>query len=230
MDNQAVDFASLQNPEYEEFQPEWDWHLPEYYEDSAAIIAAVEVGARVGRAVVDGLLWCRKYVGSGNPLFEAYVDRPSDRPADIHGDEEITANANPIPIRVLAQAAEGLIPDAEQAHTIRSTTFQTHWAAMVRAEFCGYWGTRTEQLCAARWLRQQFEAINVRKAHIATAIPIILVLALVPTADEDTAYALSRSEEFMAAAGQLSWPRRLWRWARGRKTIAARYTHFTNVK
>jgi hypothetical protein len=225
MDNQYPDY--VEGHVYPEFQPEWNWRLPEREVGEAALRAAHDVSMLAADLVYTGLIWCAKYVGAHNPIHDFYTGSHNSRPAELYDEDELH-DFPPVPLPVLG--GDCPISTANVADIHKSTTFQLHWAAMVRAEFCGYWGTRAEQLCAARWLRLQLEAINVRKAHIASAIPIILVLALAPTQDEDAAHKLSSSEEFMALSGRLSWPRRLWRWVRGRKHIAARRTNFTAGK
>lgn len=205
--------------------------------DVQAWNAAVDLGMRVGEIATESLLWIRRFVLPTNPIHALYAAPAQTRPCEAYEEAELAGGAAPMSLGAMASAMESVddnfLPAATAANheaLIRTTNFQRHWAALVRAEFLGYWGTRAEQLCAARWLRIQLEAINVRKAHIASAIPMILSLARIPTEDEDAAAEFERSEYFRGAVHGLSWPRRLWRWATGRRGVAKRRTTFVPTK
>lgn len=147
------------------------------------------------------------------------------RPCDLLDDEQLMANAQPIKLAVMRKASAGKVsktPYVAWAHT----HFQRHWASLVRGEFNGYGGTRAEQLCAARWLRLKLKEADVRDAHIACLIPMILSLALIPTVDEDAAAEFEGSPEFAAVTGRMSWIKRATRWCLRMKTPGARRTTY----
>lgn len=166
------------------------------------------------------------YVARSHQLHDFAAGETSLRAFEHFTDEELTAGAVPVN---LVSLKTGSVPGKDLADVHRSTHFQRHWAGMVRAEFVGYWGSRAEQLCAARWLRLQLKALNVRDAHIATVTPMILSLAKLPTADEDAAAAFESSDAFKAVLGRLSWPRRFIRWVLGKKYIARRKTVYVQA-
>jgi hypothetical protein len=163
-----------------------------------------------------------------NHLHEHYMADPERRPSDLYDEEELAQDVAPVPVATIKGAKKGgVVMAGLKGEVLRATQFQLHWAALVRAEFVGYWGTRAEQLCAARWLKIQLSEVGVRKSHIASAIPMILVLAKVPTVDEEAAADLEQSDLFVGATEGFSWPRRLWRRVLGRRTISRRRTAYT---
>lgn len=188
-------------------------------EVAAPDFSMFDMGAGVKR-VVNTVI---DYAAASHQFHDFQAGEHVKRPSDIFDDDELLEGAEPINYLSLKT---GEVPGKDLMSVVRSTNFQRHWAGMVRAEFVGYWGSRAEQLCAARWLRQQLKAADVRDAHIAAAIPMILSLAKLPTEDEDAAAAFERSDAFRAVTGRLPWTRRFVRWICGKKYIAQRKTVF----
>lgn len=220
-----LQYAQADHLQHADFDPVWGWELDEEAPGVASAVGQSLLAlAGAGLALVSAAA-VRNYkqLVIGNPVYQYVAASNDTRPAELY-DPDDQGPLTPVPLPILRGIASPTTANILEVH--KTTTFQLHWAAMVRAEFCGYGGTRAEQLCAARWLRLQLEEINVRKAHIASLTPMILVLAMVPTEDEDVAHKLSTSDEFLAVSGRLSWPRRLWRWIRWREYIAPRGTNF----
>lgn len=217
----------------EEWEPVWE-EWPGVYENFGDYLAwekAKTTAQAAASLVLDSFRWVREYSARSNPLHEYYVGGVGARPSDQYDDAELAEGANPIPVPVLAAMEKGAGAITwEKTKCFRNTNFQRHWAAMVRAEFIGYWGSRAEQLSAARWLKLQLRELHVREAHIAAAVPMILSLALIPTEDEEAAVAFEQSAAFLGVTGRLPWYRRAIRWICGKKTVSVRRTPFVPVK
>lgn len=219
----------------DDFQYTDNWTWPGEDRDNFGIAALHEQAMRVARAagaaVYSGLMYIGKYAAPRNSFHEFYTAPAGHRPGDYLEDAELAEAAIPVPLKHYRAAERGeRISDTDAAACFRYTQFQKHWATMVRSEFSGYWGTRAEQLCAARWLRTQLEAIHVRKSHIAAAIPMILALARLPSDDEQAAAEFAESDEYVGATVGHSWPKRLWRFVWGKPTVAKRKTVYIPTK
>lgn len=228
---------------YGDVYPEFDWNYDadaDKWSHNETDEGASEWGLNALRAA-SGL---RAFVGGVVATAGSYVgkvmlqeDKRSNfytlgkpcRPEEAY--EKVETLAEPVKLDTAMDiAANKNILLTELVHFSKYTAFQMYWASAVRAEFVGYWGSRAEQLCATRWLTIKLKEICVRDAHIASAIPMILTLALLPTVDEQAAADFQSSEEFQAAAGTMSWGRRVWRWCLRKKTAKARRTTFIAAK
>lgn len=211
--------------------PTWEYEAGAAYRHpptGAPVKPLSQIAAEAAQGIAAGARYGYDWLGGTNSLHDFYAEPSLFRPDEIFDDDDFERGSEPVHLLVLKKAADGQDRhDFENRQEVyRTTQFQKHWAMLVRAEFMGYNGTRAEQLCAGRWLRIKLRERDVRESHIASILPMILVLAKMPSEDEEDAYAFEQSSAFIGATRGLSWYRRAARWWYGKKPIPRRRTTY----